>query len=85
MNLQAARLDVAWVEEARKVLDDLPTRGRDRKGKGRGRSGSVRDGPLSSQVCFKCGATDLWARDCPKTDDGSSNPNSEILGLTPVP
>ena len=35
------------------------SRGRDRKGKGRGRSGA-RDGPSSSQVCFKCGSKDHW-------------------------
>ena len=53
--------------------------GRGRKGKGRGRSGA-RDGPSSSQVCFKCGSNDRWARDCPKMDDGSSNPKARNLG-----
>ena len=53
--------------------------GRGRKGKGRGRSGA-RDGPSSSQVCFKCGSDDHWARDCPKMDDGSSNPKKRNLG-----
>ena len=53
--------------------------GRGRKEKGRGRSGA-RDGPLSSQVCFKCGSTGHWARDCPKMDDGSSNPKKRNLG-----
>ena len=55
------------------------SRGRDRKGKGRGRSGA-RDGPSSSQVCFKCGSKDHWARDCPKMDDGSSNPKKRNFG-----
>ena len=55
------------------------SRGRGRKGKGRGRSGA-RDGPSSSQVCFKCGSNDHWARDCPKMDDGSSNPKKRNLG-----
>ena len=49
------------------------------KGKGRGRSGA-RDGPSSSKVCCKCGSTDHWARDCPKMDDGSSNPMKRNLG-----
>ena len=56
-----------------------PSDSRGRKGKGRGRSGA-RDGPSSSQVCFKCGSNDLWARDCPKMDDGSSNPKKRNLG-----
>ena len=43
------------------------SRGGGRKGKGRGRSGA-RDGQSSSQVCFKCGSNDHWARDCPKMD-----------------
>ena len=55
------------------------SRGRGRKVKGRGRSGT-RDGPSSSQVCFKCGSNDCWARDCPKMDDGSSNPKKRNLG-----
>ena len=55
------------------------SRGRGRKGKGRGRSGD-RDGPSSSHVCFKCGSNDHWARDCPKMDDGSSNPKKRNLG-----
>ena len=55
------------------------SRGRGRKGKGRGRSGA-RDRPSSSQVCFKCGSNDHWARDCPKMDDGSSNPKKRNLG-----
>ena len=53
--------------------------GRGRMEKGRGRSGA-RDGPLSSQVCFKCGSPDHWARDCPKMHDGSSNPKKRNLG-----
>ena len=53
--------------------------GRGRKGKGRGRSGA-RDGPSSSQICFKCGSNDHWARDCPKMDDGSSKPKKRNLG-----
>ena len=40
------------------------TRGRIKKGKGSGRSGPAGDGPSNSQVCFKCGSTDHWARDC---------------------
>ena len=56
------------------------SRGRIKKAKGRGRSGPARDGPSSSQVCFKCGSTDHWARDCPKMDDGSSNPKKRNLG-----
>ena len=48
------------------------SRGRDRKGKSRGRSGA-RDGPSSSQVCFKCSSNDHEARDCPKMDVGPSN------------
>ena len=55
------------------------SRGRDRKGKGRGRSGA-RDGPSSSQVCFKCGSNDHWARDCPKMDVGPSNRKKRNLG-----
>ena len=55
------------------------SRGRGRKGKSRGRSGA-RDGPSSSQACFKCGSNDHWARDCPKMDDGSSNPKKRNLG-----
>ena len=55
------------------------SRGRGKKGKGRGRSGA-RDGTSSSQVCFKCVSTDHWARDCPKMDDGSSNPKKRLLG-----
>ena len=55
------------------------SRGRGRKGKGRGRSGA-RDGPLSSQVCVKCGSNDHRALDCPKMDDGSSNPRKRNLG-----
>ena len=55
------------------------SRGRGRKGKGRGHSGA-RDGPSSSQVCFKCGSTDHWARDCPKMDDGPSSPKKRNLG-----
>ena len=51
-------------------------RGKKRKA---GRSGT-RDGPSSSQVCFKCGSTDHWARDCPKMDDGSCNPKWRNLG-----
>ena len=54
-------------------------RGRGRKGKGRGRS-EPRDISSSSQVCFKCGSNDHWARDCPKVDDGSSNPKKRNLG-----
>ena len=56
------------------------TRVRLKKGKGRGRSGPARDGSVSSQVCFKCGSTDHWARDCPKMDDGSSSPRKRNLG-----
>ena len=55
--------------------------GRLKKGKGRGRSGPARDGPSISQVCFKCGSTDHWARDCPKMDDGSSNPKKRNVDL----
>ena len=55
------------------------SRGRGRKEKGRGRSGA-RDGSSSSQVCFKCGSNDHWARDCPKMDDGSSNLKKRNLG-----
>ena len=55
------------------------SRGRGKKGKGRGRSGT-RDGPSNSQVCFKCGSSDHWARDCPKMDDGSSSPKKRNLG-----
>ena len=55
------------------------SRGRDRKGKGRGRSGA-RDGPSSSQVCFKCGSNDHWARYCPKMDVGQSNLKKRNLG-----
>ena len=51
-----------------------------RRGKSRGRSGSARDGPSSSQICFKCGSTDHWPRDCPKMDDGSSKPKKRNLG-----
>ena len=54
-------------------------RGRGREVKGRGRSGA-RDGPSSSQVCFKCGLNDHWARDCPKMDVGSSNLKKRNLG-----
>ena len=54
------------------------SRGRGRKVKGRGRSGA-RDGPSSSQVCFKCGSPDHWARDCPNMDDGPSNPKKRNL------
>ena len=64
------------------IRSDHPTsvsRGRGRKGKSRGRSGA-RDGPSSSQACFKCGSNDHWARDCPKMDDGSSNPKKRNLG-----
>ena len=53
--------------------------GRDKKGKGRGRSGP-RDGPSSSQVCFQCGSNDHWARDCPKMDAGPSNLKKRNLG-----
>ena len=49
------------------------------KGKGRGRSGA-RDGPSSSQVCFKCGSNDHWARDCPEMDVGPSNLKKRNLG-----
>ena len=56
------------------------SRGRIKKEKSRERSGPARDGPPSSQVCFKCGSTDHWARDCPKIDDGSSNPKKRNLG-----
>ena len=49
------------------------------KGKGRGRSGA-RDVPSSSQVCFKCGSNDHWARDCPKMDVGPSNLKKRNLG-----
>ena len=55
------------------------SRGRGRKGKCRGRSGA-RDGPSSSQVCFKCGSTDHWARHCPKMVDGPSSPKTRNLG-----
>ena len=55
------------------------SRGHDRKGKDRGLSGA-RDGPSSSQVCFKCGSNDYWARDCPKMDVGSSNLEKRNLG-----
>ena len=55
------------------------SRGRGRKGKGGGRSGA-RDGSSSSQVCFKCGSNNHWARDCPKMDGGSSNPKKRNLG-----
>ena len=47
--------------------------------KSRGRSGA-RDGPSSSQVCFKCGSNDHWARECPKMDYGPSNPKKRNLG-----
>ena len=40
----------------------------------------MRDISTSSQVCFKCGSTDHWARDCPKMDDGSSSPKKRNLG-----
>ena len=58
-----------------------PCDSRDRGGncKGRGRS-RARDGPSSSQVCFKCGSNDHRARDCPKMDVGSSNPKKRNLG-----
>ena len=65
-----ARLVVAKVEG---------DRGRSKKGKGRGRSGT-RDGPSNSQVCFKCGSGDHWARDCPKMDVGPSNLKKRNLG-----
>ena len=55
------------------------SRGHGRKGNGRGRSGA-RDGRSSSQVCFKCGSNDHWARDCPKMHDGPSNPKKRNLG-----
>ena len=55
------------------------SRGRGKKGKRRGRSGT-RDGPSNSQVCFKCGSGDQWARDSPKMDDGSSSPKKRNLG-----
>ena len=48
------------------------SRGRIKKERGRGRPGPARDGSSSSQVGFKCGSADHWARDCPKMDDGSS-------------
>ena len=57
------------------------SRGRGGNCKGRGRSGA-RDGPSSSQVCFKCGSNDHRARDCPKMDVGSSNPKKRNLGAT---
>ena len=57
----------------------LDSRGRGKKGKGRVCSGA-RDGGSGSQVCFKCGSTDHWARDCPKMDEGSSNPKKRNLG-----
>ena len=56
------------------------SRGRIKKGKGRGRPGPARDGSSSSQVCFKCGSTDRWARDCSKMDDASSNSKKRNLG-----
>ena len=56
----------------------LDSRGRGKKGKGRVRSSH--DGTSNSQVCFKCGSTDHWARDCPKVDDGSCNPKKHNLG-----
>ena len=40
----------------------------------------VRDGPSSSQVCFKCGSNDHWASDCPKMDVGPSNLKMRDLG-----
>ena len=55
--------------------------GRGKKGKGGGRLGAC-GGPSSSQVRFKCGSTDHWARDCPKMDDGSSNPKKRNLGAS---
>ena len=55
------------------------SRGRSKKGKSRGRS-RTRDGPSNSQICFKCGSTDHWARDCPKMHDGSSSPKKRNLG-----
>ena len=55
------------------------SRGAGRNGKGRGRSGA-RDVSSSSQVCFKFGSNDQWALDCPKMDDGSSNPMKRNLG-----
>ena len=65
---------MARVEEDRKVLDDLPTL------VGRGRNSGAPHGPSSSQVSFKCGSNDHRARDCPKVDDGSSNPKKRNLG-----
>ena len=56
------------------------SRGRIKKGKGRGHSGPARDGSSSSQVSLMCGSIDHWARDCPKMDDGSSNPKKGNLG-----
>ena len=50
------------------------SRGRGTTGRGKSRSGSGRDAPSSSPIGFKCGATDHWARDCPRMDDGSSHP-----------
>ena len=41
---------------------------------------AARRGTSSSQVCFKCGSTDHWARDRPIVDDGSSNPKKRNLG-----
>ena len=68
-----ARLVVARLKEDRKVLEDpSDSRARDRKGQRRGRS-RARDGPSSSQVCFKCGSNNHWARDCPKMGVGPSN------------
>ena len=55
-----------------------------KKGKGKVRSGA-RHGTSCTHVCFKCGSTEHWARDCPKLDDdGSSNPRTDAI-LEPTP
>ena len=67
-------------EDDRNFLEDLPTLvAAAERVKFSGRSGA-RDISSSSQVCFKCGSTDHWARDCPKMDDGSSSPKKRNLG-----
>ena len=73
-----ARLVVARVEEDRKVLEDNPTL------VAAAERGKVEDAQerviFHRQVCFKCGSTDHWARDCPKMDDGSSSSKKRNLG-----
>ena len=75
-----ARLVGARVEEDRKVLEDLPTLVAATERVKAEDAQEARDGPSSSQVCFKCGSNDHWARDCPKMDVGPSNLKKRNLG-----